>query len=64
MKYAVTVQCDDWRRSVCESLALGDWVLLRAFVDLLAVISACPQEWNPAANYHPSALLARILVAR
>jgi uncharacterized protein YcgI (DUF1989 family) len=39
----------------------GDWVLLRAFVDCLVVISACPQEWNPATNYHPSDLLARIL---
>ena len=39
----------------------GDWVLLRAFLDCLAVISACPQQWNPATNYHPSDLLARIL---
>jgi uncharacterized protein YcgI (DUF1989 family) len=41
----------------------GDYVLLRAFHDCLVVISACPQEWNPAANYHPSDLLARVLVA-
>jgi hypothetical protein len=41
---------------------VGDWVLLRAFMDCLVVISACPQEWNPATNYHPSDLLARILV--
>jgi len=40
----------------------GDYVLLKAFRDCLVVISACPQEWNPAANYHPSDLLARILV--
>jgi uncharacterized protein len=39
----------------------GDWVLLRAFQDCLVVISACPQQWNPATNYHPSDLLARIL---
>jgi uncharacterized protein len=39
----------------------GDWVLLRAFLDCLVVISACPQQWNPATNYHPSDLLARIL---
>jgi uncharacterized protein YcgI (DUF1989 family) len=39
----------------------GDWVLLRAFLDCLIVLSACPQQWNPAANYHPSDLLARIL---
>ena len=39
----------------------GDWVLLRAFLDCLVVLSACPQQWNPAANYHPSDLLARIL---
>src|SRR3990172_9464834 len=36
----------------------GDYVLLKAFHDCLVVISACPQEWNPAANYHPSDLLA------
>jgi len=41
----------------------GDFVLLRAFVDLLVAISACPQEWNPAANFHPSDLLARVLTA-
>jgi hypothetical protein len=41
----------------------GDGVLLRTFVDCLVVISACPQEWNPATNYHPSDLLARVLVA-
>jgi uncharacterized protein YcgI (DUF1989 family) len=39
----------------------GDWVLLRAFIDCVVVLSACPQQWNPAANYHPSDLLARIL---
>jgi len=43
--------------------APGDYVLLRAFRDCLVVISACPQEWNPAANFHPSELLARVLVA-
>lgn len=43
--------------------AAGDWVLLRALMDCLVVISACPQEWNPATNYHPSDLLARVLVA-
>ncbi|MBI2879105.1 MAG: urea carboxylase-associated family protein [Candidatus Rokubacteria bacterium] len=41
----------------------GDWVLLKAFIDCLVVISACPQQWNPAANYRPSDLLARILIA-
>jgi uncharacterized protein YcgI (DUF1989 family) len=40
----------------------GDWVLLRAFMDCLVVLSACPQQWNPATNYHPSDLLARLLV--
>ena len=40
----------------------GDYVLLRAFTDLHVVISACPQDWNPATNFHPSALLARVLV--
>lgn len=41
----------------------GDFVLLRAFRDLLIVVSACPQEWNPAANFHPSDLVARVLTA-
>jgi uncharacterized protein YcgI (DUF1989 family) len=41
----------------------GDFVLLKAFVDCFVVVSACPQEWNPAGNYHPSDLLARVLVA-
>jgi uncharacterized protein len=43
--------------------AAGDYVLVRAFMDLHVVISACPQEWNPATNFHPSPLLARVLVA-
>lgn len=43
--------------------AAGDFVLLRAFLDCIVVISACPQEWNPAANFHPSDLLARVLIA-
>jgi uncharacterized protein YcgI (DUF1989 family) len=38
----------------------GDWVLLRAFLDCLVVVSACPQQWNPATNYHPSNLLVRL----
>jgi uncharacterized protein YcgI (DUF1989 family) len=41
----------------------GDFVLLKAFVDCLVAVSACPQEWNPAANFHPSDLLARVLTA-
>ena len=41
----------------------GDYVLLKAFHDCIAVVSACPQEWNPAANYHPSDLLARVLAS-
>ena len=36
-----------------RSTAAGDYVLLRAFRDALVVVSACPQEWNPATNYHP-----------
>jgi uncharacterized protein YcgI (DUF1989 family) len=31
-------------------------------MDLHVVLSACPQEWNPAANYHPSDLLARVMI--
>jgi uncharacterized protein YcgI (DUF1989 family) len=44
--------------------APGDYVLLRAFRDAVAVVSACPQEWNPAVNYAPSDLLLRVGEAR
>jgi hypothetical protein len=44
--------------------AAGDYVLLRAFRDTLVVVSACPQEWNPATNYTPSDLLLRLGEAR
>jgi hypothetical protein len=60
----VTVQADGRVAFGPPRTAPGDHVLLRAFVDCLVVISACPQEWNPATNYHPSDLLARVLVAR
>ena len=42
----------------------GRWPLAvrtGAIILCFVVLSACPQQWNPAANYHPSDLLARIL---
>ncbi len=59
----VAVHADGGVRFGSPQTEAGDYVLLKAFLDLVAVISACPQEWNPATNYHPSALLARVLVA-
>ena len=44
--------------------AAGDYVLLRAFRDTVVMVSACPQEWNPATNYAPSDLLLRLLEPR
>ena len=59
----VSVRLDGRCEFASPPTSPGDYVLLRAFHDCLVVISACPQEWNPAANYHPSDLLARVLVA-
>jgi uncharacterized protein YcgI (DUF1989 family) len=40
----------------------GDWVLLKAMMDAIFAISACPQEFNPANNYNPTDLLAKVLI--
>src|SRR5487761_74330 len=39
----------------------GDKFVLRALMDVVAAISACPQDLNPCNGFHPSPILARIL---
>ena len=41
----------------------GDKFVMRALMDgIVAAISACPQELNPCNGFHPSSILARIVV--
>ena len=41
----------------------GDKFVLRALMDgIVAAISACPQDLNPCNGFHPSPILARIVV--
>ena len=41
----------------------GDKFVLRALMDgIVAAISACPQDLNPCNGFHPSSILARIIV--
>jgi hypothetical protein len=42
----------------------GDYMVLRAEMDLLAVISNCPQENNPCTGWNPSPIRATIYEAR
>jgi len=39
----------------------GDYVLLRAEMDVLAVISNCPQVLNPCNNYNPTEIRIEVL---
>jgi len=41
----------------------GDHVVLKAWFDCVVAISACPQEFNPAAGWYPSDLHAAIYEA-
>jgi uncharacterized protein YcgI (DUF1989 family) len=41
----------------------GDYVVLKAWIDTVVVISACPQEFNPVAGWYPSDLHAAIYEA-
>jgi uncharacterized protein YcgI (DUF1989 family) len=38
----------------------GDYVVLRAWLDAIVAVSACPQEFNPAAGWYPTELQAAI----
>ena len=41
----------------------GDKFVMRALMDgIVAAVSACPQDLNPCNGFHPSPILARILV--
>ena len=39
----------------------GDEVVMKAWIDIVAAISACPQEFNPIAGWYPSEILVEIL---
>lgn len=42
----------------------GDYVVMKAWVDVVVAISACPQEFNPIAGWYPSEIVVEILKAR
>ena len=35
----------------------GDYIVLKAWIDVIVAISACPQEFNPITGWYPSELL-------
>ncbi len=39
----------------------GDHVILKAWIDCIVALSACPQEFNPVAGWYPSDLLVDVL---
>lgn len=39
----------------------GDHVVMKAWIDLVVAISACPQEFNPIAGWFPSEVIVEIL---
>jgi uncharacterized protein YcgI (DUF1989 family) len=39
----------------------GDHVVMKAWIDVIAAISACPQEFNPIAGWYPSEIVVEIL---
>jgi uncharacterized protein YcgI (DUF1989 family) len=41
----------------------GDYVVLKAWIDCLVAISACPQEFNNAAGWYPTEIEVEILEA-
>lgn len=38
----------------------GDYVLLRALMNMVVGVSACPQEQSPATGFHPTDILVRV----
>lgn len=42
----------------------GDHVVMKAWIDIVVAISACPQEFNPIAGWYPSEVLVEILEPR
>ena len=52
---------DEGNLSVSEPLTkAGDYVVLRALVDLLVAVSACPQDLNPCNAFKPTDLMLEI----
>jgi hypothetical protein len=39
----------------------GDYVILKAWIDCIVAISACPQEFNNAAGWYPTEINVEIL---
>jgi uncharacterized protein YcgI (DUF1989 family) len=39
----------------------GDYVVMKAWIDVIAAISACPQEFNPITGWYPSEVLVDIM---
>jgi uncharacterized protein YcgI (DUF1989 family) len=42
----------------------GDYIVLKAWIDCVVAISACPQEFNNAAGWYPTEIAVEILEAR
>jgi uncharacterized protein len=39
----------------------GDYVVMKAWIDVVVAISACPQEFNPITGWYPSEVLVDIM---
>lgn len=39
----------------------GDYIVMKAWMDLIVAISACPQEFNPIAGWYPSEISVEIM---
>lgn len=39
----------------------GDYVVLRAWFDVVVAVSACPQQFNPIAGWYPSEIQVDIM---
>jgi uncharacterized protein YcgI (DUF1989 family) len=39
----------------------GDYIVLKAWIDVIVAISACPQEFNPITGWYPTELVVDIL---
>ena len=39
----------------------GDYIVLRAWIDVIVAISACPQEFNPITGWYPTELEVEIM---
>lgn len=39
----------------------GDYIVLKAWIDVIVAISACPQEFNPITGWYPTEMLVDIM---